>query len=88
MLNKIQTAQFTQQTRPPIPHNNKPPIPNKQTTHTQQTSPKNNFAIFSVFCENSKNARQHGGYDLPGPPIEVSTSHDANESFFSIYAPP
>ena len=72
------------ETRPPIPNNNK----QQQTTHTQQTSPKNNFAIFSVFCENSKNARQHGGYDLPGPPIEVLTSHDVNERLFFIYAPP
>ncbi len=28
------------------------------------------------------------GYDLPGPPIEVSNSHIANTSFFIIYAPP
>jgi hypothetical protein len=28
------------------------------------------------------------GYDLPKPPIEVSTSHDVNASFFFIYAPP
>ena len=28
------------------------------------------------------------GYDLPGPPIEVSNSHVANTSFFIIYALP
>jgi hypothetical protein len=57
-----QAAQSTQQqTRPPNPHNNKPGRPNptnnnfaflnqefesKQTTHTQQTTPQNNFALF------------------------------------------
>ena len=29
-----------------------------------------------------------GGYDLPGPPIEVSTTHDANTRLFFIYALP
>ncbi len=28
------------------------------------------------------------GYDLPGPPIEVSNSHVANKSIFPIYALP
>ena len=84
-----QAAQATQrQTRPPNPHNKKPDCPT-QTNKTKKKSLKNSKTnIKQKSSNNSKNAWQAGGYDLPGPPIEVSTSHDANTRLFFIYAPP
>ena len=58
-------------------------------THIAATithNPENYFCNFGL--EIRKMRGKPGGYDLPGPPIEVSTSHDANTRLFFIYAPP